>query len=149
MSEITLRPAVAADSDRLLAWRNDAETRANSNDTRPVERTGHDAWLKKVLADPAWRLFVAEADGRPVGTVRAVKGGDGWDLSWTVAPEARGRGFGRAMVRALIARLDGTVRAQVKRANGPSRRIAEAAGMTLEREDSTMAYFVAVHPDDG
>lgn len=149
MTDVTLRPATADDAQRLFDWRNDPDTRANSGNTREIDWAGHVAWLNHALADPARRVFIAEAGGRAVGTVRADRRDDIWDLSWTVAPEARGRGFGRTMVRALIGRLSGTVRARVRRDNGPSRRIAEAAGMVQERDDAEMIYFVATRPDDG
>lgn len=149
MINVTLRPATADDAERLFDWRNDPDTRANSGDTREIDWPEHVAWLNRALSDPARRIFIVEAVGRPVGTIRADRRNDIWELSWTVAPEARGRGFGRTMVRTLIGRLSGTIHARVRRENGPSRRIAEAAGMIQERDDPEMIYFVAVRPDDG
>lgn len=149
MADITLRPATADDAKRLFDWRNDPETRASSGDTREIGWVEHVAWLDRTLTNTARRLYIGEADGRAIGTVRADRADGGWELSWTVAPEARGRGFGRTMVRTLIGILSGTVRARIRHGNGPSRRIAEAAGMVYDREDADMIYFVAMRPDDG
>ncbi len=149
MTDITLRPATAEDARRLFDWRNDPETRVNSGDTREIDWAEHVAWLDLTLTGTTRRLFIGESGGRAVGTVRADRANGGWELSWTVAPEARGRGFGRTMVRAMIGTLSGTIRARVRRENGPSRRIAEAAGMIFDREDTDMIYFVATRPDDG
>lgn len=149
MTDVILRPATADDAKRLFDWRNDSETRTNSGDTREIDWNDHVAWLERALDDPARRLFIGEATGRAVGTVRADRINDAWELSWTVAPEARGHGFGRAMVRTLINALSGTIRARIRRENGPSKRIAEAAGMIFDREDADMVYFVATRPDDG
>src|SRR5205814_10435418 len=60
-------------------------------------------------------LFVAELDGRLVGTVTFYPSGpgsaeQGWPNDWAgirllgVAPEARGQGAGRALIEALIER---------------------------------------------
>ena len=63
-----LRPADASDSEDLLAWRNDQETRANSRSTGPVDAATHQTWLAHALADPNRRLWIAEAAGEKVFT---------------------------------------------------------------------------------
>ncbi len=93
---ISLRPATAADSARLREWRNDPETVAASLSGRGVEPEEHQAWLTRVLADPAERLFIVESEGEPVGQVRLQRHEDGTlELHIGLAAEARGRGVGR------------------------------------------------------
>ena len=62
--------------------------------------------------DTACTHLVALSDGRAVGTARAfVADGEGRIGRVAVLPEARGRGIGRALVEAALARLpDGPVR---------------------------------------
>ena len=86
MPEISLRPAIIADADLLLAWRNDAETRARSHSAAVVGRESHVAWLTATIQSPDRKLFVAMLGGSPVGTVRADFDGACHELSWTVAP---------------------------------------------------------------
>lgn len=136
-----LRPATEADADLLLAWRNDPLTVSQSIDARPVAPREHRRWLARVLADPARRLYVAEVGGRPVGTVRADTGEEGAVLSWTVAPEARGKGLGGRMVRLLAGSVDGPAVALVKAGNLASRRIAESAGLRAERESHGIVRY--------
>ena len=77
MSKIEkFRPAVMADADLLLAWRNDSATRSQSINTDIVERSAHLAWLKSSLSTPNRQLSIAEVEGKPVGTVRADTSGE-------------------------------------------------------------------------
>ena len=140
---LRLRPATAADAALLLAWRNDEATRQASHHTAAIEPESHARWLEALLRNPARRLFIAEEQGEPVGSVRADRDPDGacHELSWTVAPSARGRGIGAGMVRLLRAEVRGPVRAEVKPGNAASVRIAEAAGLHFEAEREGVLHF--------
>ncbi|AKV01146.1 N-acetylneuraminate synthase [Labilithrix luteola] len=116
---VELRPALQGDADALLVWRNDATTRAMSIAQAEVERSEHEAWLARVLDAADRKLFVAELDGNAIGQVRLDKVGQStWEVSITVAPEARGRrlsssilGAVEAPARALgVKRLVATIR---------------------------------------
>lgn len=122
---VALRPATVDDAARLLAWRNDPETRARSLDGEVVAPAAHEAWLARALASPTRAVLVAEEGGAPVGTVRLDDGAHGaLEVSLTVAPEARGRGLGAALLRAAedAARARGGVRltATIKHDNAAS-----------------------------
>lgn len=125
MIGLRFRPVTMADADLLLAWRNDPETREQSRNTSIVERDGHIAWLKASLSNPTRKLSIAEIDGRPVGTIRTDTSGGVCELSWTVAPQARGKGIGKAMVKAIADEIDIPVRSEIRANNEASKRIAE------------------------
>ncbi len=136
----TVRPATDADSELLLAWRNDPRTRAWSRTTDVVAAADHRDWLARVLVDPDRRLFVAEYGGRPVGTVRFDReSGRTWEVSITVAPEARGRGLAvpvlLAAERAADADAVATIRANVHRDNAASRALFRRAGYRPDGPD--------------
>lgn len=114
----------------LLAWRNDPLTREASVNADLVAWESHVDWLSALLENPGRTLLVAQTD-RPVGAVR-IDRGDEVEMSWTVAPDARGQGHGRAMVAA--AAPEGPAVAYIKRTNGASQRIASAAGFVLARD---------------
>jgi RimJ/RimL family protein N-acetyltransferase len=141
--DLRLRPATAADAALLLEWRNDEATRLASHNTDKVRPEDHARWLDALLRNPARRLFIAEVNGEPVGSVRADRDPDGacHELSWTVAPSARGLGLGAPMVRLLLAEVSGPVRAEVKPGNPASVRIAEAAGLRFDGERDGVLHF--------
>lgn len=138
---LKLRPATIDDADLLFAWRNDALTREASHGTAPVARDEHFAWLTRTLGDPRRKLFVAEVNGVPVGTVRSDFADGVCELSWTVAPSARGRGVGQRMVAQLAAGIAEPIRAEVKAGNAASVRIAVHAGMTFQKEVDGVLHF--------
>jgi RimJ/RimL family protein N-acetyltransferase len=140
---IIIRTALQADSERLLAWRNDPVTRAASRNSEVVAIAAHERWLQGVLTAPDRELLVGESSGDPVGQVRFDRlGGERWEISVTVAPHARGRGLGRALVAAGVewlwaARPDArVVEALVREGNERSLRVFEGCG------------FVPVHSED-
>lgn len=147
--DLRLRPATVADAALLLEWRNDEATRLASHNTGVVTPEDHARWLDALLRDPSRRLFIAEVNGDPVGSVRADRDPDGacHELSWTVAPAARGRGMGVRMVQLLLAEVSGPVRAEVKPGNQASVRIAEAAGLAFDVErNGVMRFQTRRHP---
>ncbi|GHD52456.1 N-acetyltransferase [Thalassobaculum fulvum] len=147
MSPPVLRVAGPRDSGDLLAWRNDPETRANSRNTDTIARDSHEAWLERALADPDRRIWVAEADGRKLGTVSAARTGpDTVEVSITVAPGLRGSGVGGAMLRACVAETartwpDRGIVATVRVENAASRRLFERCGFVAAGErDGFVTY---------
>ncbi len=140
---LQLRPATVDDAQRLFDWRNDEETRRNSITPEPVEWDGHVAWLQRSLDNPARKIYIVEADTLPSGTVRADLIDDGaYELSWTVAPEARGKGVGKAMVMQFVKDVLSGARiiATVQDGNIGSEKIAQALGLS-KKEPAGHAGF--------
>lgn len=137
---MTLRGATWADRDLLLAWRNDPLTVQGSLTAAGVGAEEHYAWLRQSLVSGSRRLFIAEEDGLAVGTARLDYSAAGVELSWTVAPEARGRGVGKRLV-ALAAEQAPSVFARIRPDNAASLAIASACGFTLEREEDGVTWW--------
>jgi RimJ/RimL family protein N-acetyltransferase len=95
---IALRPARPADRDLLRAWRNERSTRRWYLNPAPVSAADHRRWLEARLADPRCRIYVAERGGKAVGQVRLQRTPRGAEVSFSVAPPARGAGVGTAML---------------------------------------------------
>lgn len=137
-----LRLATIEDAAMLLEWRNDAETRANSITQDIIMMDSHVAWLTKSLQNPMRELYIAEEDGQAIGTVRVDILSDGaQELSWTVAPSVRGKGFGKQMIGLALQNLTGTIRAHIKLGNVSSIKIAEACGFQSMREHNGLLEF--------
>jgi len=137
-----LRKATKEDSQRLFEWRNDPETRQQSLNTVLVEQAEHEQWLAKSLANPDRQLFIFEENGTPVGTCRidreTANGREVFELSWTIAPEQRGKGLGKKMLGELLAleTLRGKlIKATIKSDNLASVKMAEKFGFHFERNE--------------
>ncbi len=134
MEPIALRPATAADRDRVLAWANEPTTRAMSFAGEPIRPAAHGAWFAARLRDPDSRLYVVEdAAGVPLGLVRFVRRGQRWELGISLAAAARGRGLGAAAIAAGLERLRAecgpvAVVARTRPENVAFRRAAARAG---------------------
>lgn len=127
---ITLRLATLADAQLLLSWRNDPATRAASLTDHAISPVDHYDWLEKTLRMESRTLWIAESGGEAVGTARLDKTPERQELSWTVAPNHRGEGFGKAMVKEALANTSGPIRARIKPENTASQAIARACGFT-------------------
>lgn len=66
-----LRPAVAADRDTVLAWRNHPEVRAVSLTTHVITATEHAAWWEAALADPERHILIYDDRGVVIFDLRA------------------------------------------------------------------------------
>jgi RimJ/RimL family protein N-acetyltransferase len=69
-------------------------------------------------------------------------------MSWTVAPEHRGKGVGAAIVRLAVSRMtEERVFAEIKASNFASRRIAEKSGFRLRGDrDGMLVYWRGCTP---
>lgn len=151
---VVARPAGVDDSSLLMRWRNDPETRQVSRSSDPVSWDGHIGWYRRVLEDPLRELYVVERGGAPVGTVRfdALEASE-WEVSITLAPEARGHGLARPVLAAgeaaFGARHPGvTVVAAVLPDNVPSQRLFARAGYQRDphRDDGDFDVLVRRDP---
>lgn len=137
-----LRKATKKDSRRLFDWRNDKETRQQSLNTALIKRPAHEQWLAKSLVNPDRQLFIFEEKGTPAGTCRIDRetenGREVFELSWTIAPEQRGKGLGKKMLGELLALetlQNNLVKAVVKGENLASVKMVEKLGFRFERNE--------------
>jgi len=136
-----LRQAVAEDAALLFEWRNDSLARENSENTAEVALGEHNAWFRAALSNPDYLIYLAVADNLPVGVARAKRKENVWLLSWNIAPECRGRGFGRKMVALMIEKIDEPVKARIKKGNIASQSIARSVGMVKKGEEGEVEIW--------
>jgi RimJ/RimL family protein N-acetyltransferase len=100
VATVTLRRATAADSARLLSWRNQELVRLASLDPRLIAGDEHQRWLAAVLRSQSRHLLIGEANGRAVGVVRLDVDGGRALVSIYLAPEQHGKGNGATLLLA-------------------------------------------------
>ena len=132
-------------TDRLRAVRlrslRDAP-HAFGSEVSEVEARPPSSWVQQLRDLPTW---VAVLDGRDVGIVRGASGDHPAAselISMWVAPEARGRGLGDALVRAVVdwARRRGsrTLRLEVASDNAPAQRLYARHGFAPTGRSTAM-----------
>ncbi len=104
MTRFAIRPARPGDLDALLAM---AE-RFHAEDGHPLDEDGRRALAAILAGEPAARAWICELDGLPTGYgvltlgFSVEHGGrDGFLDDLYLAPEARGKGFGRRALEFL------------------------------------------------
>ncbi|NBX93405.1 MAG: N-acetyltransferase [Proteobacteria bacterium] len=126
---LSLRPATLEDAQRLLDWRNDIQTRLNSFNKEEVSWLDHVEWLKKSLQSSDRKIIIVEWGDLSVGTIRLDSHSDHIELSWTVAPEHRGKGYGSQMLQAACQLIkSGKIIAKIHSGNMPSIQMAKRSG---------------------
>lgn len=139
---LRVRPANAADSQRMYRWRNHPATRAVSRTAQPIDYADHQSWLARTLTEPQRLLLIGEIGPQPVGVIRFDRlGGDTVEVSLYLDPELYGLGLGTALLRAgehaasawskQSGRGAPAFAATVLAGNDGSRRLFEAAGYTF------------------
>ena len=139
---VELRAAQPEDAQLLFEWRNDPITRAYSKTSRPISWEEHVVWYAQSLGNPDRLIFVAMANGEPVGVIRGDREQAGWVLSWSIGSEHRGRGLLKLMIVAIFPHISGVVRAEIKADNNASIRAARSAGMTLRWRSNGLTHWV-------
>jgi RimJ/RimL family protein N-acetyltransferase len=144
MTEVELRLVAAThdDCDDVFRWANDPITRSASFSSDPIVYEDHCSWYKVSLRKDTRRLFIAVRENTKVGLIRFDAFDEGWEVAEigiNVAPEARGVGLGKTMLRAAAdaaAQLGvRTIVAYVRPENEASRRAFLAVGYTHLRDD--------------
>ena len=130
-----LRDATRDDAEMLFAWTNDPHVRRWSFSHEPIDWHTHLRWLDAVLADERHRLFIAVDDGTPVGQARLdrLEREEGVidRIAVSIAPAARGRGLGVALILAACDLTDTVVEAEIIPTNERSSRAFAAAGFRV------------------
>ncbi len=141
---VRLRAAGAGDRDRVLAWNGAADVRACSRDPRPIDAAAHARWYGARIADPLTHMWIVEDGPTAMGLIRIERPAREAPgrVSLVLDPLARGRGVGRAAVRAAC-RLDGgPLVAEIQLGNQASLTCFLAAGFAVsERAEPAATWF--------
>ena len=146
---VRLRPAQPGDCDLLFDWANDPQARQNSLNSEAIPPDTHQRWFRDRLESAqAYLLIGIDERETPAGIVRFEERDGRHTVSFTVAPEFRGRGVASHLLHQGIEWLRliepaAKVNGVAKRDNVASRRTMERCGFGLAREDGPegVAHF--------
>jgi UDP-2,4-diacetamido-2,4,6-trideoxy-beta-L-altropyranose hydrolase len=101
---LSVRPATLDDARLLWEWANDRSVRDNSIRKESIPWESHLSWYGGRLSSGRTRFWILEAAGEPVGQIRYDKdeGGASAEISFSVAGNQRGRGYGTELIRRTL-----------------------------------------------
>jgi RimJ/RimL family protein N-acetyltransferase len=143
MSALELRQASSADVKHLFDLRNHPQVRKQSRNTDEIDFSEHKKWLKKVVLDESKRILIAEENGIFVGMTRFELIDDAYLMSWAISPSFQGHGFGKEMIEMALRIMEyDTIKAEIKKNNIASIKIAEYIGMKLTKENEGTLFYL-------
>lgn len=148
MTALYLVPATAGDADLLFAWANDPETRKNAFHTEAIPYATHIRWLADRLQDPCCFLYICKKGQENIGQIRLDIAGDAATISYSIAKEQRGKGYGTALLRLIETQVRTAPELQkvkallgyVKKENLASQKCFAHNGFLREEKDDCVAY---------
>jgi RimJ/RimL family protein N-acetyltransferase len=124
-----LRKATHNDWKILLDWRNDPTTRENSFETGEVSEQTHKLWFNDSLLNPYREIYILEDNNIPVGSIRSDNvATNKYVLSWSIAPNQRGNGYGTKILELFLKDKTGNFIAEIKPENIASIKMVQKNG---------------------
>lgn len=93
-----LRNAAITDAEMILRWRNDPVTRTASFTKNEIDLESHKKWYSARLESPDCFLFILMHDSECIGQLRIDRINDVGEISYMIAPEKRGMGYGKKII---------------------------------------------------
>lgn len=105
-----LRPANRDDAEIVLEWRNDKQTRENSFSKDVIDLDTHLKWFEGKLSDENCFFYILMDDEKRVGQIHIDRMNDIGEVSYMIAPDQRGKGYGKHIIKLI----DGLMKDKVK-----------------------------------
>lgn len=97
-----LRKADENDTKVLFDWANDSEVRNNSINQKMIMWENHIEWYNSKLKNIDTKIFILSDGNESFGQVRIDKCKSHWEIDYSIAPEHRGKGLGKTIIKLLI-----------------------------------------------
>jgi RimJ/RimL family protein N-acetyltransferase len=124
--------------------------------TREIPWSEHTLWFEQALIGDERHILIGEEEGIPVGTVNIYRRGrDLGEVSINVAPEFRGRGYGKALLQAACGYASEKLRiryleAKIKQSNDRSIALFTGARFVYRgMEEGMQAYSIQLTSEEG
>lgn len=146
--QLVVRQAQPEDAMDILHWRNDPLACAMSRHPQPIAEAAHMAWYSQAVADPSQLLLIGIRDRQKIGIVRFDRRqASMWEVSITLALDARGQGLGRALLEIALEYLRNVcastpVLAVIRLNNEPSLRLFNSLRFRRVSDDGEFVSLV-------
>lgn len=133
-----LRKATLDDMDIIYEWANDPAVRAASFNTEKIPYESHKRWYEKILADDNVIQYIFMVSSNPVGQIRLNICGEEAEISYSISPQNRGKGYAGKMLSLMYDDVNNNMRgisklvAKVKPDNMISSKVFEGEGYSLK-----------------
>jgi RimJ/RimL family protein N-acetyltransferase len=141
MNDLLLRQAQISDSRKIFDLRNHPQVRRCSHNINKIDFDAHQDWFKKALSDKSKHILIAQRKEDFIGMVRFDLIDNDYLLSWNISPQFQGRGFGKSMLSIASKTINGNFKAEIKKNNIASIRVAEYIGMKLTKQTNDILYY--------
>ncbi len=147
---IKLRLANKDDCIFLYEWRNDFASKKASRFTKKISYEEHIDWFSKSLKNPEIKIYVALENDKRIGQIRFDKQVKEAEVSITIDPKERGKGYGSMIVKEGSKKYFQdepnikVLRAEIRPENSSSIRVFEKSGYKeiLEKETPYGTFLV-------
>ena len=150
LQKVTVREAIESDASLYFEWANDSVVRQMAFNSEPILWENHLSWFNRKIKSPDALLLLCYNDESTVGQVRfEMNEKREAEIDISIAKECRGKGFGKAMLKAAIdyahnmKGYDSFV-SLVKLANLPSQRMFISTGFEKIDEVDGVCFFKRV-----
>lgn len=143
-----LRNATIEDAQDVFNWRNDPDTRANSFNKDEIDLESHMLWFGKRLGRENTLMYILMNGNQKAGNIRIDIEGTTGEISYMIAPKARGKGYGKKILALLEKTLSETpageritgFKGSVLKGNKASCRCFLANGYTQSEEEDSYCF---------
>lgn len=148
MGKAYLRAVERSDVDLLFEWANDSEVRLYSFNTADIKFEEHQQWFENCMLDTDVDIYIYYIDDEPVGQIRLNYNDETGVISYSIAKNFRGQGYGTILLKLIEAELVSArpnikfLSGSVKPDNIASQRIFEDNDYEKELIDGNNEYII-------
>ena len=102
---IYLREVTIDDVELLFKWVNDLGTRSNSFDSHMISWEEHKNWFERMIRDPKQISYIMVHKDTPVGQIRFNLSENIAEISYSIAPQERGKGYGKQIIHLAVMKI--------------------------------------------